>query len=42
MQGKDDLLRETYFLHRKQSEQQEFLPKLISDAIEVDVARSFN
>jgi len=29
-------------MHRRRADKPEYLPKLVSDAIEVDVARSFN
>lgn len=35
-------LADDYKIYRKRSEIPEFLPKVISDSIEVDVARSFN
>lgn len=36
------LLEKDYEYHLKLTERPEYLPKLVSDAIEVDVARSFN
>lgn len=35
-------LADDYMIYRKRSDIPEFLPKVISDSIEVDVARSFN
>ena len=35
-------VKQDYYLHRRRADKPEYLPKLVSDAIEVDVARSFN
>jgi hypothetical protein len=35
-------VKQDYYMHRRRADKPEYLPKLVSDAIEVDVARSFN
>ena len=38
----EELIRQDYYLYLRKADNVQYLPKVVSDAIEVDVARSFN
>ena len=38
----EEQIRQDYFMYRRRAENPQYLPKVVSDAVEVDVARSFN